>query len=571
MLPLHGQAMGATRDFTDTSNSAHSPTERWDRGDPPPAPRKDIAASLAESVQREFSTAKESDAATSSQQPEDSSPIEDKQFSTEPTGPDDGTDQKKRKRQFSNRTKTGCHTCRSRKKKCDETKPICENCKRGNFECAGYGPKPNNVNMVGGMKAIRHVNLQPSHQSHHHYEVKQVPYGHAPDAPPSRHFQQPWPPAGSEPPPPHRFSGPPPGRDHRSNSGHESWHRGGPPPPPWPGADPHGLPHYPPTRPPQHEYQPPPPPPLPAPPYVPEHHRGPPPPAPPSAGEQWSHPGSLPHYRHSNGPGTVVSTRATSVSTGSDHRPPPRTMHYVHRGEWTEREKMVTGRPYRHFTDGLLLQDREACRRATKDYNDSAHLPGSHAVAKERENLFRRIIHPIARKIEYIGGEWHGPSGSVGTRTIVESPFHCEYGYNIHLGDDVAISPNCQFQDACKIEIGARSIIGPNVKLYCMSASVIASRRTGSQGEFIAGAIRIGEDCFIGADAIIMPYRTIGRGAVVAAGSVVTRVSSFPKTLFSVSRICSGRPSLTCLHRTSRQTPSSPAIRPSACASCPAA
>ena len=35
------------------------------------------------------------------------------------------TDAKKRRRQFANRTKTGCGTCRRRKKKCDEAKPEC--------------------------------------------------------------------------------------------------------------------------------------------------------------------------------------------------------------------------------------------------------------------------------------------------------------------------------------------------------------------------------------------------------------------------------------------------------------
>jgi hypothetical protein len=35
-------------------------------------------------------------------------------------------DPKKRKRNFSNRTKTGCLTCRKRKKKCDEAKPECK-------------------------------------------------------------------------------------------------------------------------------------------------------------------------------------------------------------------------------------------------------------------------------------------------------------------------------------------------------------------------------------------------------------------------------------------------------------
>ncbi|CAI4215083.1 unnamed protein product [Parascedosporium putredinis] len=50
-------------------------------------------------------------------------------------------DPKKRKRNFSNRTKTGCMTCRKRKKKCDEQKPECINCLRGGFLCAGYPPQ----------------------------------------------------------------------------------------------------------------------------------------------------------------------------------------------------------------------------------------------------------------------------------------------------------------------------------------------------------------------------------------------------------------------------------------------
>jgi len=36
------------------------------------------------------------------------------------------SDPKKRKRNFSNRTKTGCMTCRRRKKKCDENRPECK-------------------------------------------------------------------------------------------------------------------------------------------------------------------------------------------------------------------------------------------------------------------------------------------------------------------------------------------------------------------------------------------------------------------------------------------------------------
>lgn len=44
----------------------------------------------------------------------------------------------RKRRQLASRTKTGCRTCRKRKKKCDEAKPKCKNCVQGNFECAGY-------------------------------------------------------------------------------------------------------------------------------------------------------------------------------------------------------------------------------------------------------------------------------------------------------------------------------------------------------------------------------------------------------------------------------------------------
>ncbi|KAJ5340164.1 Maltose/galactoside acetyltransferase [Penicillium brevicompactum] len=44
----------------------------------------------------------------------------------------------KRKRVFSHRSKTGCMTCRRRKKKCDEQHPACNNCIRGGFLCEGY-------------------------------------------------------------------------------------------------------------------------------------------------------------------------------------------------------------------------------------------------------------------------------------------------------------------------------------------------------------------------------------------------------------------------------------------------
>ncbi|KAG8795811.1 hypothetical protein FRC12_009402 [Ceratobasidium sp. 428] len=36
------------------------------------------------------------------------------------------------------RSKTGCLTCKNRRKKCDETRPACQRCKRAGMECLGY-------------------------------------------------------------------------------------------------------------------------------------------------------------------------------------------------------------------------------------------------------------------------------------------------------------------------------------------------------------------------------------------------------------------------------------------------
>ena len=36
------------------------------------------------------------------------------------------------------RTRTGCATCRKRRVKCDEAKPICNRCRTANYTCEGY-------------------------------------------------------------------------------------------------------------------------------------------------------------------------------------------------------------------------------------------------------------------------------------------------------------------------------------------------------------------------------------------------------------------------------------------------
>ncbi|KAF2770132.1 trimeric LpxA-like protein [Teratosphaeria nubilosa] len=188
---------------------------------------------------------------------------------------------------------------------------------------------------------------------------------------------------------------------------------------------------------------------------------------------------------------------------------------------------MLLGKPFRHFVDSELLEDRQQCKSALERYNDAAKT-SSHISAEERGRFFRAIVDPTARQqylqFRKVSDEgYNGPKGYIGQRTIVESPFNCEYGYNLHIGNDVIVQSGCYVQDACDVRIGDRTMIGPNVKFYGITASVDPTVRKGSHGPVNAGAIRIGDDCFIGGDVLIMPFRKIGNGAVVGAGSVVTK------------------------------------------------
>lgn len=221
-----------------------------------------------------------------------------------------------------------------------------------------------------------------------------------------------------------------------------------------------------------------------------------------------------------------------SNSTSSSQRTAAMALSYNPHATLSEKEKMLLGRPFLHFINSELLVDRQQCKGALERYNKAAEST-SHVSSTERGRFFRAIVDPTARPelLHPPTGDdpstvpaYTGPRGHIGRRTLVESPFVCEYGYNIHLGDDVVIQAGCLMQDACEIRIGDRTLVGPNVKFYGITASVDAGARQGSQGCVLGGAIVVGEDCFIGGDVRILPYRRIGRGAVVGAGSVVTKV-----------------------------------------------
>lgn len=114
--------------------------------------------------------------------------------------------------------------------------------------------------------------------------------------------------------------------------------------------------------------------------------------------------------------------------------------------------------------------------------------------------------------------------GRVGRHVSVETPFTCDYGYNITIGHHVVIGRNCTINDAGEVKIGDNCVLGPNVSIFTTSLPIDPKIRQGGQGPQVGCAITIEQDCWIGGGAIILPGRSVGRGSTVGAGSVVTRV-----------------------------------------------
>ncbi|KAF7714723.1 Fungal Zn(2)-Cys(6) binuclear cluster domain-containing protein [Penicillium ucsense] len=455
----------------------------------------------------------------------------------------------KRKRVFSNRTKTGCMTCRRRKKKCDEQHPACNNCIRGGFLCEGYTSrstwqKPSTTKTP--------VPLQ-SKEGYSELGGQYLPE-------PSGHTERPNPglpdhldsrkmrplvedndrvaPTYSSSPS-NNPSNPVPTHAVPTSSSSSSWskrawsgpgHPAYPPPEHLPKPDyrevapihelhpreSHSKPDYP-MVPPIREFThaPPPPPPSSKPSSMPLFHTTTPeqprpmPPAPAPASVPTSMP---PSSMESSSPQTQAR-----MALKIEHQLSARAM----ASEETEKDKMMRGDLYRPF-DLQLVEERDRCKRALWRFNNACN-PHFGLSSKEQNRLLKEILVPSPSSAANSPTSSAAPfaMGSIGQGAVVESPFNCHYGYNIQIGEDVMIHQNCSFVDDCGISIGAHSWIGPNVTLLSSMAHSSMQERKGSQSRYQGRPVIIDEDCYLGAGCIIYPGVHLNRGAYVAPGEVV--------------------------------------------------
>lgn len=110
--------------------------------------------------------------------------------------------------------------------------------------------------------------------------------------------------------------------------------------------------------------------------------------------------------------------------------------------------------------------------------------------------------------------------GQVGAGAVIRPPFHCDFGFNIHLAADVFMNFSCVVLDVADVNVGARTQIGPAVHIYAADHPRDAEQRR--SGLEFGRPVRVGSDVWIGGGAIILPGITIGDDALIGAGSVVT-------------------------------------------------
>jgi maltose O-acetyltransferase len=163
--------------------------------------------------------------------------------------------------------------------------------------------------------------------------------------------------------------------------------------------------------------------------------------------------------------------------------------------EKSEKEKMLAGERY-NCLDGELEVQRHKVKEILRRYNRTEST-------SEREPILQELL------------------GKIGQNSIIEPPFYCVYGENIHIGDHVFLNFLCTILDCNIVSIGNHVMIGPSVQIYTAAHDLQAEAR--NQGWEVAKPILIEDNVWIGGSAILLPGVRIGQNAVVGAGAVVTR------------------------------------------------
>ena len=133
--------------------------------------------------------------------------------------------------------------------------------------------------------------------------------------------------------------------------------------------------------------------------------------------------------------------------------------------------------------------------------------------------------------------------GELGEGSRIQGPIQFHYGVHTKIGKNFFANFNFTVQDDGEVIIGDDCNFGPNVTIVTPVHPMLPEERRalyapdGSPAHLCwAKPVRIGSDCWLGANVVVCPGVTIGEGCVIGAGAVVTR--DIPPHSFAAGNPC---------------------------------
>ena len=161
----------------------------------------------------------------------------------------------------------------------------------------------------------------------------------------------------------------------------------------------------------------------------------------------------------------------------------------------TNRERMKAQMAY--IADESLLKEQQICRRKLQKLNF----------------MDRSDFDGIKMAVKDLLGASDG--------AFINPPFYCDYGTNIEVGKNFFANYNCTILDVAKVRVGDNCQMAPNVAVYTAGHPIHPAAR--NSGYEYGKEVVIGDNVWIGGNAVICPGVHIGDNVVVGAGSVVTK------------------------------------------------
>ena len=111
--------------------------------------------------------------------------------------------------------------------------------------------------------------------------------------------------------------------------------------------------------------------------------------------------------------------------------------------------------------------------------------------------------------------------GRIGSNIEIRAPFHCDYGFNISIGENFFSNFNLTIIDCGRVILGDNVMIGPNCTISSAGHPLDIERR--NRHLEYTYTVTIEDNVWLGSDVSVLPGITIGSGSVIGAGSIVNR------------------------------------------------